>query len=199
MEFFFFFFFFFSMGLTVSYTLRLIYFMLFSLNRRRLVIGWYDDSLIYVRIKGLVIMSLIRGSILSWLLIDYLEIIYLSISMKFFIFVLIILGFLIGNYVYNNISGINLYLGNNLLDFIIRMMFIGLLIVHYLSYSFIRFGFKLIQFIDFGWVEELGAQGLFKVARFFFKKLNFMSLRFLRVIIMSFYFWVVLGLFILVI
>lgn len=119
--------------------------------------------------------------------------------MKFFIFVLIILGFLIGNYVYNNISGINLYLGNNLLDFIIRMMFIGLLIVHYLSYSFIRFGFKLIQFIDFGWVEELGAQGLFKVARFFFKKLNFMSLRFLRVIIMSFYFWVVLGLFILVI
>ena len=144
-------------------------------------------------------MSLIRGSILSWLLIDYLEIIYLSISMKFFIFVLIILGFLIGNYVYNNISGINLYLGNNLLDFIIRMMFIGLLIVHYLSYSFIRFGFKLIQFIDFGWVEELGAQGLFKVARFFFKKLNFMSLRFLRVIIMSFYFWVVLGLFILVI
>nr|ALO77420.1 NADH deshydrogenase subunit 5 [Passalidae sp. GENSP01] len=155
----------FSIGLTVSYSFRLIYFISLG-NFNYLVLGSLKENYSFMlkSMFSMIIFVVFSGSFMNWVFMN-LYFINLSMFMKFLTLLLIISGILIGmilfyslNY-YSKIFMLNLFkffaLMNNIYFFSIGMNF------------FVMNMSKMIYFsMDQGWSEYLGGQGTFKMGKF---------------------------------
>lgn len=158
-----FFFFFFSTGLTVSYTVRLIYFSLFKeINLKKIFILIDSDKVIIISIFMLILISIFRGRILNWLILPFFYLIYLRKITKFIVLIFLFFGVLMGILV----SKINLIINNLIvygIYFYFRLIwFIPNLSVYGLNYFMLNLSLKLDKFIDLGWLEKMGGLYLYK-------------------------------------
>nr|YP_010895035.1 NADH dehydrogenase subunit 5 [Ceriana vespiformis]WJW73548.1 NADH dehydrogenase subunit 5 [Ceriana vespiformis] len=156
--------FFFSTGLTVCYSFRLVYYsMTGDMNCSALNI-LNDESWIMLRgMLGLMIMSIIGGSILSWVIFLTPYMICLPYYLKFMTLLVCILGGLIGYL----ISKISLYFINKSLNNYYFSFFVGSMwFMPYIStYGMINYslmlGMNVLKNFDQGWSEFMGSQNLY--------------------------------------
>nr|YP_010693016.1 NADH dehydrogenase subunit 5 [Rhagoletis batava]WCB98145.1 NADH dehydrogenase subunit 5 [Rhagoletis batava]WCB98158.1 NADH dehydrogenase subunit 5 [Rhagoletis batava]WCB98171.1 NADH dehydrogenase subunit 5 [Rhagoletis batava] len=164
MNFFSFFLYFFSTGLTVCYSFRLVYYsMNGELNCGSLNM-LMDEGWIMLRgMSGLLIMSIIGGSMLSWLIFPTPYMICLPICMKLLtLFVCFIGGFM--GYLISNVSlfHLNKSFDNYLMSYFFGFMWFMPYISTYGVINFpLNFGGVVNKSFDQGWSEFLGGQNLY--------------------------------------
>nr|YP_010371615.1 NADH dehydrogenase subunit 5 [Sphegina sp.]UOW81243.1 NADH dehydrogenase subunit 5 [Sphegina sp.] len=165
MNMFIYFLFFFSTGLTVCYSLRLVYYsMTGDLNCSALNV-LNDESWIMLKgMLGLMMMSIFSGSILSWLIFLTPISICLPFYLKFMTLFVCLMGGLFGYM----ISKISLFFVNKSLNNYFMSMFFGSMwFMPFIStYGIINYSLKLgmnvLKNFDQGWSEFMGSQNLYK-------------------------------------
>uniref|UniRef100_UPI0030E2B110 NADH dehydrogenase subunit 5 n=1 Tax=Austruca iranica TaxID=578236 RepID=UPI0030E2B110 len=156
-------------GLTVSYTLRLVYFSLSGAFNLSSLTNVSDSDKIMVNSMTLLGFSaVVMGSILSWLLFPEAYMICLSALMKSMVMLISILGAVLG-YMMNlvNVSYKLKSLSNY--KFVVMsgsMWFMPFLSTKNVSKVYLMSGESMEKLMDKGWYEYLGGQGLYY---FFFK------------------------------
>lgn len=185
-------------GLTVSYTLRLIYFRLSGAFNLGSITNVRDrDKIITSSITLLGFRAVIIGSILSWLLFPEPYIICLRFIIKNLVIIITILGGFVG-YIINLVNvSYNLKSLENYRFVVISgsIWFIPFLSTKNLRRVYLKRGESAEKLIDKGWYEYLGAQGLY----YFFSKgfyiLNELQINRIKVFIKMFIVSVVILLF----
>nr|YP_010554744.1 NADH dehydrogenase subunit 5 [Ceratopsyche columnata]UYO79390.1 NADH dehydrogenase subunit 5 [Ceratopsyche columnata] len=168
-----FFFFFFSTGLTVSYTIRLLYFSMmkeFSLNK---IFNLMDKDLIMIKsMMILLFMSIFSGSMLNWVIMPFFYMIYLKMFFKLMVFNFIGGGILVGLLIslMNFIS--NYIFINKFFFFFGNMWFISNISVYGLNMFVLNLSFNLDKVLDLGFLEEFGGLNLYSKFMLF-SKMNY--------------------------
>nr|QVT11124.1 NADH dehydrogenase subunit 5 [Rhagoletis pomonella]QVT11137.1 NADH dehydrogenase subunit 5 [Rhagoletis pomonella] len=163
-NFFSFFLYFFSTGLTVCYSFRLIYYsMTGELNCGSLNM-LSDEGWVMLRgMSGLLIMSIIGGSILSWLIFPTPYMICLPMYMKLLTLFICVIGGLMG-YLISYVSLFHLNKSFN--NYLVSNFFGSMWFMPYIcTYGIINFPLNLgglvYKSFDQGWSEFLGGQNLY--------------------------------------
>nr|QEJ81397.1 NADH dehydrogenase subunit 5 [Pyrocoelia pygidialis] len=151
-----------SIGLTVSYTIRLCYYSMYNNYNLYSFSSLNDQGLIMLRgMAGLIFLVIVMGSILSWLMFSTPYFICLSFSMKMMTLYMIMTGIFFGL--------IFEYLLNLKLTIIKQFFFFSSLwnLSSLSTFGVNLFPLKLGGFyykmIDQGWSEYFGSMGLFKM------------------------------------
>nr|YP_002860178.1 NADH dehydrogenase subunit 5 [Ephemera orientalis]ACB48060.1 NADH dehydrogenase subunit 5 [Ephemera orientalis] len=189
-----FFLFFFSTGLTMCYTMRLVYYSMSGLFNASVCHPMNDEGHIMLKgMSGLLIMSVIGGSIMSWVLFPTPSMVCLPFYLKTLALSVSILGGWVG-YQMNQLS-----LGDNLMSmkyynqivFSGSMWFMPYISTYGVSSGPLISGSCLIKSMDQGWSENLGGQGIY----FSLLKLSQISQALqnnnLKIYLMTFVFWLV--------
>nr|UEK75604.1 NADH dehydrogenase subunit 5 [Epistrophe lamellata] len=187
--------FFFSTGLTVCYSLRLVYYSMTGDMNCSSMNVLSDESWIMLKgMLGLVFMSIIGGSMLSWLMFPSPYMISLPYYMKFMTLFVCIVGGLIG-YLISNVS---LFTKNKSLSNYYISMFSGSMwFMPYIStYGIINYSLKIgmnvVMNFDQGWSEFMGSQNLYKQLTINSQFLNFLQNNNLKVYLMIFILWFII-------
>nr|YP_009045662.1 NADH dehydrogenase subunit 5 [Napialus hunanensis]AIC37455.1 NADH dehydrogenase subunit 5 [Napialus hunanensis] len=184
-----------STGLTMSYTMRLLFYLMINDLNLISIYNLFDED--FVMLKSmfvLLFMSVISGSLLNWLIFYKPYIIYLSLNMKLMIIYLTILGGLLGFF----ISKMKIYSLNKSLKFykisyfLSVMWFMPNLSTFGVNYYPLIFSQKTIKNIDFGWNELLGTQGMF-FNLINYSKLNyFFQMNSIKIYLFMFILWMMI-------
>lgn len=159
-----FFLYFFSTGLTVCYSLRLVYYsMTGDLNCSSLNVLNDEGWVILKGILGLIVMRIVGGRILNWLIFPTPYIICLPIYLKQLTLFVCLFGGLIG-YLISNVKlyFINKALENyNLRSFLGSIWFIPFMSTYGINFYPLHLGGLVIKSFDQGWSEYFGGQKLY--------------------------------------
>nr|YP_009239915.1 NADH dehydrogenase subunit 5 [Ocypode cordimanus]AMN14549.1 NADH dehydrogenase subunit 5 [Ocypode cordimanus] len=162
-------------GLTVSYTMRLIYFSLSGVwNLGSLTNVSDEDSLMTSSMTLLGLSAVIMGAILSWLIFPEPYMICLSLFMKFLVLLISLMGGVMG-YMLNlmstseNLKSLKYY---EIVTMSGSMWFMPFLSTKNISSMNLLGGAKTEVIGDKGWYEYLGGQGLYYVFSYLFSVLN---------------------------
>nr|UJG45222.1 NADH dehydrogenase subunit 5 [Odontocerum albicorne] len=151
-----------SMGLTVSYSVRVIWYSFFMSVKFFSVMNLCDQDFIMMKsIICLTMMSIFGGSMLSNLIFDSFQLVYLSMNMKFMIIYMIVLGSFGGMLVsllqwnfLNYFSYFNSFMFSN-------MWFLESLSLGNMSNKILFMSFNLVKVLDLGWLEYLFSLNIF--------------------------------------
>nr|UEK75565.1 NADH dehydrogenase subunit 5 [Dideoides latus] len=187
--------FFFSTGLTVCYSLRLVYYsMTGDMNCSSLNV-LNDESWVMLKgMLGLMFMSIIGGSMLSWLIFMTPYTICLPFYLKFMTLFVCIIGGLIG-YMISNVS---LYMMNKSLNNYYFSVFAGSMwFMPYIStYGIINYSLKIgmnvVMNFDQGWSEFMGSQNLYKQLVISSQFTNYLQNNNLKIYLMIFILWFII-------
>nr|YP_010564787.1 NADH dehydrogenase subunit 5 [Volucella inanoides]UZA61190.1 NADH dehydrogenase subunit 5 [Volucella inanoides] len=186
--------FFFSTGLTVCYSLRLVYYsMTGDLNCMSLNVLNDEGWVMLKGMLGLMFMSIIGGSMLSWLIFLTPDMICLPYYLKFMTLFVCILGGFFGYL----ISKISLFFVNKSLNNYLFSMFVGSMwFMPYIStYGIINYSLKIgmntLNNFDQGWSEFIGSQNLYKQLVNFSKFYNMLQNNNLKVYLLVFVLWII--------
>nr|AXZ71062.1 NADH dehydrogenase subunit 5 [Lonchoptera multiseta] len=190
-----FFLFYFSTGLTVCYSLRLVYYsMTGDLNCGSLNV-LNDEGWIMLRgMMGLLIMSIVGGSLLNWLIFPTPPMICLPMNLKMLTLFVCIMGGFIGFL----ISNVNLFFYNKALKYYKMSYFMGFMwFMPYIStYGIVKYplnmGNLIIKSFDYGWSEYMGGQNLyFTLTKFSISNQNIQNNN-LKFYLLTFMLWIIL-------
>uniref|UniRef100_UPI00315D04E8 NADH dehydrogenase subunit 5 n=1 Tax=Sinobirma bouyeri TaxID=1236722 RepID=UPI00315D04E8 len=181
-----------STGLTMFYTFRLImYTMIMDFNLVP-IYNLYDEDFIMLKsMMVLLLMSIISGSLLSWLIFSYPHMIYLPWNMKMMVIYVSIMGGVMGYLVSNmNIYSMNKFLKTyNLSSFMCLMWFMPNLSTYGVVYNFLNFGQNLMKSIDYGWSEIYSGQGLVNIMKNYSIFYNMFQMNNMKIYLFSFILW----------
>nr|YP_010952401.1 NADH dehydrogenase subunit 5 [Pseudabris longiventris]WMQ52495.1 NADH dehydrogenase subunit 5 [Pseudabris longiventris] len=156
--------FFVSLGLTVSYSFRLVYYLLVGDLNFVSLISLSEKSYIMLKgMSGLIFLVIIMGSVLSWMIFDAFYLIVLPFSLKLMTLFMITVGSLIGYFTarFSLISN-NLSLNHLTLSFYVSGMWnMPILSTFGVNYYPIYMGNLYIKSLDQGWTEFFGSQNLY--------------------------------------
>nr|YP_010713164.1 NADH dehydrogenase subunit 5 [Thaumatomyia glabra]WDA94056.1 NADH dehydrogenase subunit 5 [Thaumatomyia glabra] len=190
-----FFLYFISTGLTVSYSFRLVYYtMTDSLNCSSLNMLNDEGWIMLKGMFGLLIMSIVGGSMLNWLMFSSVYMICLPNHLKLLTLFVCVLGGLIGYL----LSMVSLYFYNKALNYYGMTYFLGSMwFMPYIStYGIINFplnfGFMAIKSFDQGWSEYMGGQQLNSKLMMFSKLNQILQNNSLKIYFMTMVLWVML-------
>nr|YP_010554601.1 NADH dehydrogenase subunit 5 [Cheumatopsyche infascia]UYO79221.1 NADH dehydrogenase subunit 5 [Cheumatopsyche infascia] len=158
-----FFFFFFSVGLTVSYSVRLIYLNFLKEWNLSSYYGLEDNDWVMVgSMFFLLMMSIMGGSVMMWLILPKLYFIYMKIYLKLMVMFVMSMGLIMGIFM----AKFNLIFCNNwklkFLFFFSLMWFIPNITLFSLNNLLLKLSLKLDKILDLGWLEEFGGNKLYK-------------------------------------
>nr|AII02318.1 NADH dehydrogenase subunit 5 [Phyllonorycter platani] len=181
-----------STGLTVFYTIRLLFYLMINDYNLMSIFNLYDED--YVMLKSMFIlmfMSLISGSLLMWLIFYKPIYIIMNIHMKLMVIYVTFWGMIMGYF----ISMMNIYSYNKFLKtyffsfYFSMMMFMPNLSTYGVSYIMLNFSNKLMKNIDMGWSEMLSGQGLVKIIKNYSIFYNFYQYNNFKIYLYSFIMW----------
>nr|UYO78902.1 NADH dehydrogenase subunit 5 [Pygoluciola sp. 2 XHF-2022a] len=156
--------FYFSIGLTVSYSLRLCYYSLFSMYNFYYLNNLNDQGLIMLKgMMGLIFLVIFGGSMLSWLIFPTPYFVCLSLNLKLMVVFMILLGIWVGyefsNFEYNyNLKFMDLF---SLSLFFSSMLNMTVLSTYFVNYYFLSLSNIYYKNVDLGWMEYFGSQNLY--------------------------------------
>nr|QJQ37610.1 NADH dehydrogenase subunit 5 [Graphium parus] len=185
----------FSTGLTMFYTIRLLFYLMVNDYNLLVVYNLYDED--YVMLKSmfmLLFMSLMVGSLLSWLIFNYPYMIYLPFNMKIMVLYVSFMGLFMGYL----ISKMSIYSKNKFLmsyklsNFLSLMWFMPNLSTYGLNYYFMFMGYNLVKNVDMGWSELYSGQGMFKIMKNYSIFYNFYQMNNFKIYLFSFVLWMMI-------
>nr|AEP27533.1 NADH dehydrogenase subunit 5 [Larinus turbinatus] len=153
-----------SIGLTVSYSMRLSYYVFFG-DFNFLALNYFNDSNNKIMLKGmmgLVLLVIFKGSMLMWVLFPTPYFIMLPFSMKLMTLIMIMMGGILGyelscvKYYYEIKSLMFL----NLTTFFSGMWNMPILSTYGINSYFLNLGKIYYKFFDQGWIEYYGSKKL---------------------------------------
>nr|ALO76506.1 NADH deshydrogenase subunit 5 [Omalium rivulare] len=154
-----------STGLTVSYTMRLMYYTMFGDFNFLSMSGIQDESMFMLKgMGGLIFFVISGGSILMWLMFPTPIFICLPLIMKLMALIVTGLGAFLGYEMANfnlHYSMINLSMLKTSL-FLASMWNMPFLSTYSINFYPIFLGGVIYKNIDQGWSEYLGSQNIFK-------------------------------------
>nr|ADW41280.1 NADH dehydrogenase subunit 5 [Drosophila lacicola] len=190
-----FFLYFFSTGLTVCYSFRLVYYsMTGDLNCSSLNV-LNDEGWVMLRgMLGLLIMSIIGGSMLNWLIFPVPYMICLPFFLKMLTLFVCIFGGVFGYL----ISVSNLYTINksmifyNMTNFMGSMWFMPYISTYGIIYFPLNYGQIVGKSFDQGWSEYFGGQHLYQKLMNYSQTLFLIHNNNLKIYLMLFVFWILI-------
>nr|YP_010265219.1 NADH dehydrogenase subunit 5 [Allodia pyxidiiformis]UIP57090.1 NADH dehydrogenase subunit 5 [Allodia pyxidiiformis] len=191
----FFFFFFFSTCLIVCYSFRFVYYtMTGSFNSMSLHPLNDEGWLMLSGMLPLMLLSILMGSILSWLMFPTCYMICLPYYLKLLTLFVCILGGLTG-YLISNVS---FYFYNKTLNnykmvyFVGNMWFMPILSTLGVIKFPLQLGSYCVKSMDQGWSEYLGGQNLYFYLVNSTQKMQYLQNNNLKIYLMSFLIWILL-------
>nr|YP_010692951.1 NADH dehydrogenase subunit 5 [Anastrepha serpentina]WCB98067.1 NADH dehydrogenase subunit 5 [Anastrepha serpentina] len=188
-----FFLYFFSTGLTVCYSLRLVYYsMTGELNCGSLNM-LSDEGWVMLRgMSGLLIMSIIGGSMLSWLIFPTPYMICLPFYLKLLTLFVCIVGGLLG-YLISNVS--LFYFNKSLNNYLVSYFSGSMWFMPYIStYGVINsplvLGSVVYKSFDQGWSEFMGGQNLYNKLVNYSQLVYFLHNNNLKIYLLLFVLWI---------
>nr|YP_010535118.1 NADH dehydrogenase subunit 5 [Papilio macilentus]UYA97085.1 NADH dehydrogenase subunit 5 [Papilio macilentus] len=184
-----------STGLTMFYTIRLLFYLMINDYNLMVVYNLYDED--YVMLKSmfmLLFMSLSVGSFLSWMIFNYPYMIYLPLNLKMMVMYVVMIGLFLGYLVSNmKIYSINKFLMTyNLSNFLCLMWFMPNLSTYGLNIYFLKMGQSLLKNIDMGWSEMYSGQGMVNIIKNYSIFYNFYQMNNFKIYLFSFFFWMLI-------
>jgi len=190
-NYFIYFIFFFSTGLTVRYSFRLIYYSIVGDFNRSALHSINDERwVILKRMGGLIFISIVRGSLLRWLIFPSPFIICLPYQIKFLTFLVCIIGGSIGYLT----SRVALYFFNKSLSNtkIIRFFSIIWFMPFISSIWVIKFPLKFggeIKLLDQGWRERIGSNKLLSFIKLYTQFYQIFHINSIKLYLLRFFFY----------
>nr|YP_010025765.1 NADH dehydrogenase subunit 5 [Appias albina]QOQ36412.1 NADH dehydrogenase subunit 5 [Appias albina] len=187
-----FFLYYFSTGLTMFYTIRLLMYLMINEYNLLSVYNLFEED--YTMLKSMVMllfMSVISGSVLSWLIFNYPYMIFLPFNLKMMVIYVSLAGMIFGWLV----SLMNLYSINKFMltykmsSFLGLMWFMPSLFTYGVNFKFLGLGQNLLKTIDFGWSELYSGQGMFKIMKNYSIIFNLMMMNNFKIYLYSFVVW----------
>nr|YP_010952561.1 NADH dehydrogenase subunit 5 [Pergesa acteus]WMQ52894.1 NADH dehydrogenase subunit 5 [Pergesa acteus] len=191
-----------STGLTLYYTVRLLMYLMISDFNLLSIYNLYDED--YTMLNSmflLLFMSVISGSLLSWIIFYYPYMIYLPYNLKMMVIYVSLLGGLMGFLVSNmNIYSLNKFLMTyNLSSFLCLMWFMPSLSTYGLSYYFLNYSQNLLKIVDMGWSELYSGQGMVKIMKKYSIFYSMFQMNNLKIYLFSFILWMMIYMYMLLI
>ncbi|YP_009058470.1 NADH dehydrogenase subunit 5 (mitochondrion) [Musca domestica] len=190
-----FFLYFFSTGLTVCYSFRLVYYSMTGDSNFSSLNMLNDEGWVMLKsMMGLLILSIVGGSMLSWLIFPTPEVIILPLNLKLLTLFVCIIGGLMG-YLISNVS---LFFMNKALSNYNFSYFLGSMwFMPYIStYGIINYplilGKMSIKSFDQGWSEYFGGQQLYYNLVKNSQLNQMLQNNNLKIYLLSFIFWIVI-------
>nr|YP_004935151.1 NADH dehydrogenase subunit 5 [Kallima inachus]AES86221.1 NADH dehydrogenase subunit 5 [Kallima inachus] len=184
-----------STGLTMFYTIRLLFYLMINDYNLLVVYNLYDED--YVMLKSmfmLLFMSLTVGSFLSWMIFNYPYMIYLPFNLKMMVIYVVMIGLFLGYLISNmKIYSINKFMMTyNLSNFLCLMWFMPYLSTYGLNIYFLKLGQSLLKNVDMGWSEMYSGQGMFNIIKKYSIFYNFYQINNFKIYLFSFFFWMLI-------
>nr|YP_010274911.1 NADH dehydrogenase subunit 5 [Erynnis popoviana]UJV31602.1 NADH dehydrogenase subunit 5 [Erynnis popoviana] len=187
-----FFLFYFSTGLTMFYTIRLLMYLMINDYNLFSIYNLYDEDFIMLKSMFiLLMMSVIVGSMLSWLIFSYPYMIYLPTHLKLMVLYVSFMGLFMGYFISNmEIYSLNKFLKTYELSlFLCLMWFMPNLSTYSLNYNFLNFSQNLLKNIDMGWSELYSGQGMYNIIKNYSIFNNIIQMNNLKIYLFSFIIW----------
>nr|AJK90708.1 NADH dehydrogenase subunit 5 [Papilio helenus] len=181
-----------STGLTMFYTIRLLFYLMINEYNLLSIYNLYDEDYIMLKKKFVLLFTtLITGSSLSWSTFNYPYMIYLPFNLNMLLIYVMMIGLFLGYQVSNmKIYSINKFLMTyNLRNFFCLMWFIPNLSPYGLNIYFLKMGQNLSKNIDMGWSEMYKGQGMFNIVKNYSVFYNFYQMNNFKIYLFSFFFW----------
>nr|YP_011020625.1 NADH dehydrogenase subunit 5 [Anaxarcha graminea]WQH82616.1 NADH dehydrogenase subunit 5 [Anaxarcha graminea] len=157
---------FFSTGLTVCYSFRLFYYVLWGDFNLIPMFKLSEESwMMIIGMLGLMLFAVLGGSMLNWMIFSTPYFICLPLLMKMMPILVSFLGLWLGSilFKYSINYYFNLFKYYGVIIFSGSMWFMPLIFTKGVSKMPLKFGMNSMKFIDLGWSEYFGAQNLYFV------------------------------------
>nr|UDU84755.1 NADH dehydrogenase subunit 5 [Archips podanus] len=189
-----------STGLTMFYSFRLLMYLMINDFNLLSIYNLFDED--YIMLKSMFIllfMSVLSGSLLSWMIFPYPYMVYLSFNMKMMVIYVSILGMIMGYMLSNmQIYSLNKFLSiYTLSNFLSLMWFMPNLSTYKLNYMFLNFGQNLLKIVDMGWSEMYSGQGMIFILKKYSIFYYFYQMNNFKIYLFSFVMWMIIMLFVL--
>nr|YP_009445113.1 NADH dehydrogenase subunit 5 [Mahasena oolona]ATV96139.1 NADH dehydrogenase subunit 5 [Mahasena oolona] len=180
-----------STGLTMYYTIRLIFYLMINDFNLMSIYNFFED---YYMVKGMLVllfMALISGKMLNWLMFFYPYYIYLPLKLKLMVLNVSFMGGILGYIISNmNIYSLNKYIYSyKLSNFFFYMWYIPKLTVYKMNYYFLNFSYNLLKVIDYGWSELFSGYGMNMILKNCSKFYFFFHINNFKIYLFSFFFF----------
>nr|YP_009711672.1 NADH dehydrogenase subunit 5 [Dasypogon diadema]AYW52661.1 NADH dehydrogenase subunit 5 [Dasypogon diadema] len=188
-----FFLYFFSTGLTVCYSLRLVYYSMTGMFNSMALNVLNDEGWVMLKgMLGLLFMSVVGGSLLSWLIFPTPYMICLPLYLKLLTSFVCLLGGIIG-YLFSNMK--IYYINKSLLMynytfFLGSMWFMPFISTYGMIFYPIGVGNMVIKSFDQGWSEFMGGQKLYDLLSNYSSTVQIMQNNSLKVYLLIFVMWI---------
>nr|YP_010403066.1 NADH dehydrogenase subunit 5 [Acrolepiopsis assectella]UQV94865.1 NADH dehydrogenase subunit 5 [Acrolepiopsis assectella] len=184
-----------STGLTMFYTIRLIFYMMINDFNLISIYNLYDED--YIMLKSMFIllfMSLISGSLLMWLIFSNPSFTYMPLNLKLMVIYVTIMGGFLGYFM----SNMKIYFMSKFIltykfsSFLSLMWFMPNLSTYGLNYYFLNLGLNLLKNVDMGWSEMYSGQGLKMIIKNYSVFYQFYYLNNFKIYLFSFIMWMMI-------
>nr|YP_009725905.1 NADH dehydrogenase subunit 5 [Dianemobius furumagiensis]QHQ73102.1 NADH dehydrogenase subunit 5 [Dianemobius furumagiensis] len=184
-----------STGLTVMYSFRLVYYTMSSEFNFYPYHGINDGEWgMILPMILLTVVAIVGGSMLSWIILENVDIICLMMFYKMMTLAVSLIGAFLGY----ELSSIESFESFELMNYYKLMNFFGSMwYMPYISTQYIgkyplELGFNLIKVFEGGWMEEFGGQGIYKFLKMLSMEIQLGQMGDFKIFLMSFYFWFLL-------
>nr|YP_009048946.1 NADH dehydrogenase subunit 5 [Orius sauteri]AID61657.1 NADH dehydrogenase subunit 5 [Orius sauteri] len=186
-NFFMYFIFFISICLTTMYTFRLLYYSVFSNMGCYAFQSYYEDKFMTYPMFLLTMMSIFFGSVLSWCLIPYPEIIFIDIYSKLLPLTLVLISMFLGYLLTKmNYSMLFIYKMNFITWFSGLMWFMPKFSTYMIYSGSFNMSLSYMKNMDYGWGEFLISKHFFNTFSYFSSKMNIYHLNNLKMFFITF-------------
>nr|QPK42135.1 NADH dehydrogenase subunit 5 [Paragavialidium sichuanense] len=183
-----------STGLTVMYSVRLLYYSLlspFSFNVLRDLSGLSLNMNLGMIV--LLFAAIIGGSFLSWCIFPIPSCIYLPLDLSMMVVLSVVVGAYIGYLILFGGFTLNVSYGCFWFhNFYSSMWFMPLISVRSISLLSLSLGGRALFFLDYGWLEYYGAQGLYNFMLYYIRQYLYLLDYNFKTYIMLFSFFLVI-------
>nr|DAZ87580.1 TPA_asm: NADH dehydrogenase subunit 5 [Stiretrus anchorago] len=179
-----------SVGLTVCYSLRLIYFCISGSNGLFSLSYYVEDYMMLYSLIPLTVMSIISGSILSWLIFPFLTFLCFPLYLKVLPLFVLMLGSWLGYSlsmltIYDNIFGM---LYNYLVEFMDNMWFMPNFSTYMIYNKMLIYSKMSSVFMDSSWGEYIISNSLPNFMNYLSSLYSYYEINNIKIYLISFIF-----------